>query len=257
MSTTEGHSVNDLAKVYHYPVNVNGSWVLRMPSHRAIQYMQDPISGWERERLAAMHEVIRPDSVVMDIGAEQGDMTALLASWAHTGALVAIEPNPWVWPCIKAIFDENDLTPPAATYVGFVGADPLIPSNPDGLRRGFFHEWPDCARGVIDPAAGFAHMAQEQDRIPTTTIDALVSKTGLIPDVITMDTEGSEWHVLRGATRTLTVHRPTVFVSVHEDFLRDMYGQTPEDVHTLMAKAGYNAELLAVDHEAHWRYTPR
>ena len=86
--------MNDLAKVYHYPVNVNGSWVLRMPSHRAIQYMQDPISGWEQERLAAMHEAIRPDSVVMDIGAEQGDMTALLASWAHTGALVAIEPNP-------------------------------------------------------------------------------------------------------------------------------------------------------------------
>ena len=257
MSTTEGHSVNDLAKVYHYPVNVNGSWVLRMPSHRAIQYMQDPAGGWERERLAAMRDTIRPDSVVYDVGSEQGDFTALISSWCHEGSVVAVEPNPWVWPCIKAIFDENDLTPPAATYVGFVGADPLIPSNPDGLRRGFFHEWPDCARGVIDPAAGFAHMAQEQDRIPTTTIDALVSKTGLIPDVITMDTEGSEWHVLRGATRTLTVHRPTVFVSVHEDFLRDMYGQTPEDVHTLMAKAGYNAELLAVDHEAHWRYTPR
>jgi hypothetical protein len=150
----EGGSVNDLAKVYHYPVNVNGSWVMRLPSHRAIQYMNPAGGGkWEAERLAAMHDTIKPSDVVYDIGAEQGDMTALLASWAHTGALVAIEPNPWVWPCIKAIFDENDLTPPAATYVGFVGSNTTIPTNPDGVRRGFFRGWPDCATGIIDPAA--------------------------------------------------------------------------------------------------------
>lgn len=249
---------NDLAKVYFHPTDVNGRWVMRLPSHRAIQYMRPEGGGkWEAERLAAMHDTIKPSDVVYDIGAEQGDMTSLLASWAHTGAVVAIEPNPWVWPCIKAIFDENDLTTPAATFVGFVGSVPTIPTNPDGIRRGFFRGWPDCATGVIDPAAGFAHMAQEQDRVPTTTVDALVAKTGLVPDVITMDVEGSEWHVLRGAHRTLRVHRPVVFVSVHPEFLADMYGQTPADVDALMAKAGYDREHLATDHEVHVKYTPR
>ena len=249
---------NDLAKTYFWPTRINDTFTMRLPSHRAIQYMNPDGGGkWEAERLAAMHATIKPSDVVYDIGAEQGDMSALLASWAFSGALVAIEPNPWVWPCIKAIFDENDLTPPAATYVGFVGSDPMVPTNPDGIRRGFFRGWPDCATGVIDPAAGFAHMAQEQDRVPTTTVDALVAKTGLVPNVITMDTEGSEWHVLRGAQRTLVQHRPTVFVSVHDEFLADLYGQTPEDVLHLMGKAGYDAELLAVDHEEHWRYTPR
>lgn len=247
---------NDLAKTYHYPTRVNDTWTIRLPSHRAIQYLQDS-TGWERERLAAMHDTIKASDVVYDIGAEQGDMTGLLASWAFSGAVVAIEPNPWVWPCIKAIFDENDLTPPAATYVGFVGANDTVPTNPDGIRRGFFRGWPDCATGVIDPAAGFAHMAQEQDRVPTTTVDGLVSKTGLIPNVLTMDVEGSEWFVLRGATRTLAVHRPVVFVSVHEAFLRDFYGQCPDDVHRLMAKHGYAGEHLATDHEAHWKFTPR
>ena len=107
---------NDLARTYFYPTNINDTWTMRLPSHRAIQYMNPAGGGkWEAERLAAMHDTIKPSDVVYDIGAEQGDMTALLASWAHTGALVAIEPNPWVWPCIKAIFDENDLTPPAAS----------------------------------------------------------------------------------------------------------------------------------------------
>jgi len=247
---------NDLAKTYHYPTRVNDSWTIRLPSHRAIQYLQDS-TGWERARLAAMHDVITPTSVVYDVGAEQGDMTGLMAQWAPEGALVAIEPNPWVWPCIKAIFDENDLTPPAATFVGFCGERPQPPTNPDGVRRGFFRGWPECATGVIDPAAGFAHLAQETDVVPTTTVDELVARTGLVPDVITMDVEGAEWFVLRGATRTLAQHRPTVFVSVHEAFLADFFGQCPADVDRLMAKAGYDGELLAVDHEAHMKYVPR
>lgn len=250
--------MNDLAKVYHYPTRVNDAWTIRLPSHRAIQYMRPEGGGkWELERLAAMHDTVKPSDVVFDIGAEQGDMSGLLASWAFSGAVVAIEPNPWVWPCIKAIFDENDLTPPAATYVGFVGSKPTTPTNPDGIRRGFFRGWPDCATGVIDPAAGFAHMAQEQDRVPTTTVDALVAKTGLAPNVLTMDVEGSEWFVLKGAARTLAVHRPTVFVSVHEEFLRDFYGQSPTDVLHLMDKAGYDATHLATDHEAHYRFDAR
>lgn len=250
--------MNDLAKVYWHPTTMNDRWVVRLPSHRAIQWMRPEGGGkWEAERIAAMHAAIRPSDVVWDVGAEQGDITALLASWVPEGAVVAIEPNPWVWPCIRAIFEENDYAAPVASYVGFCGAAPTVPTNPDGIRRGFFHGWPDCSVGVIDPAAGFAHLAEEQDRVPTTTIDALVARTGRAPDVITMDVEGSEWFALEGATRTLAEHRPTVFVSVHEAFLREFFGQTAGDVHRLMARAGYDAELLAVDHEAHWRYTPR
>lgn len=247
---------NDLARTYHYPTRLNGRWTIRLPSHRAIQWLQDP-AGWEVERIAAMADTIRPGHTVWDIGAEQGDITALLASWVPEGTLVAVEPNPWVWPCIRAIFDENDLTPPVATYVGFVGSKPMVPTNPDGIRRGFFRGWPECATGIIDPAAGFAHLAQEQDRVPTTTVDELVKRTGLVPDVVTMDVEGSEWFVLRGATLTLARHRPVVFVSIHEQFMADFFGQSPADVHHLMDRAGYVGSHLATDHEAHWMFTPR
>lgn len=212
---------------------------------------------WEEERLAAMHAVIRPTDCVWDIGAEQGDMTALCASWVPQGSVVAVEPNPWVWPCIRAIFEENDLPAPVETFVGFCGEKRTRPTNPDGVRRGGFQGWPDCSVGVIDPAAGFAHMAEEQDRVPTTTVDLMVSSGAPAPDVITMDVEGSEWFVLKGAMRTLVTSRPTVFVSVHEAFLREFFGQTTGDVHRLMAKADYDRDLLIVDHEAHWVYTPR
>ena len=79
---------NDLAKTYFYPTRINDTWTMRLPSHRALQYIRPEGGGkWELERLAAMHDTIKPSDVVYDIGAEQGDMTALFAQWAPEGAL--------------------------------------------------------------------------------------------------------------------------------------------------------------------------
>lgn len=49
-----------------------------------------------------------------------------------------------------------------------------------------------------------------------------------------------------------------VLPSIHPPYtwtcLQSMH---PADVLRLMAKAGYDAEHLATDHEAHWRFSPR
>lgn len=240
---------NTDAYVYWYPTRINDTWTMRLPSHRAIQYMRPEGGGkWEAERLAAMHAVIKPTDTVYDIGAEQGDMSALIASWVPDGAVVLVEPNPLVWPCIQAIFEENGLREPVATFTGFCAShEELAHPNPSA-------GWPQCANGVIDPAAGFAHLAEQRD-IKRTTVDYL-TRTAPPPDVITMDVEGAELQVLKGAAKTLAKRRPHVFVSVHPDFMAHHFGQCPQDVHDLMASHGYTAELLAVDHEEHWHYKP-
>ena len=54
---------NDLARTYFYPTNINDTWTMRLPSHRAIQYMNPAGGGkWEAERLAAMHDTIKPQT---------------------------------------------------------------------------------------------------------------------------------------------------------------------------------------------------
>lgn len=237
--------MNVPAWAYFYPTQINDLGVIRLPSHRAIQYMNGP---WEAERLAAITSVLKPTDVVYDIGAEQGDMTAWFASRVPEGAVVAVEPNPLVWPCIRATFEENGLAEPVATYVGFCAShEELAHPNPAA-------GWPTCANGTIDPAAGFAHLAEQRD-IKRTTVDYL-TRTAPPPNVITMDVEGAELQVLKGASRTLVKHRPEVFVSVHPEFMAHHFDQTPQDVHDLMAGHGYTAELLAVDHEHHYWYHP-
>lgn len=229
-----------LSEVYFHPTDIHGH-TLRLPSHRAIQWLRDP--GFERERIRTMAQVIKPTDIVFDIGAEQGDMSALFASWVPDGGVVLVEPNPLVWPCIRATFEENDLADRVLSFwLGFMGAE---------MKPGDVGLVPD----VIDPAAGFLHLAEDEG--VTQTVDWL-ARTGVNrwPDVITVDVEGAELEVLKGAVLTLKQARPEVFVSVHPRFLAHHFGQRPADVLSFLEGYGYRCQLLAADHELHYWATP-
>lgn len=233
---------------------VNGRWPLLLPDHRAAR-PQWP--WWEAARIAAMHHHIGGGGhVVYDIGAEEGDMSALWASWGNE--VVVVEPNPKAWPCIRATFEANELTDRIrAWWVGFCGHRAWeVDPDPIPLRCGT-DGWPACARDGMVPDHGFHHIAEHEPVTPSVTLDQLVDATGVAPTAITMDVEGAELYVLRGAARTLAEHRPKVWVSVHPDFMRHLYAHDPDEVHQLMADAGYEREYLATDHEEHWMYTPR
>lgn len=235
-----------------YPASIHGRWTVRMPHARAIQYLRDP--HWERERIAAMALHIAPTDVIYDIGAEQGDLSALFASWVPQGAMVLAEPNPRSWPSIRLTYEANGLAPPARCWVGFCGEDETLPELHD--QRSEADPWPDPADGPLDTSAGFAHLAQEADAIPTIRLDRL-AEMGPPPSVITMDVEGSELAVLRGARHTLERHRPLVFVSVHPAALRDLYGLRADDVYLFLESVGYRVIHLGFDHEVHIMAEPR
>ena len=69
--------------------------------------------------------------------------------------------------------------------------------------------WPECALGDVIGDHGFRHLAQEADATPQTMLDEWI---GSKVDIITMDVEGSEFEVLKGAIAILEWDRPVVFV---------------------------------------------
>lgn len=231
------------------PTRINGRWDLLLPEHRAARPEWTRPEGWERKRWASMHANLRIGDLVFDVGTEEGDLSALMAQWGCD--LVLTEPNPAVWPNVKAIFDANGLTGRVrATWVGFVGADTRA-------RRGWVQEhaaggegpWPRCADGPVIGDHGFAALC-ERDDIPVTTVDALAAAHGA-PDALTIDVEGAELAVLQGAVQTLRQHKPMVWVSIHPTFLIESYGVVGDAVLDLMTGLGYRHELLGIDHEVH------
>lgn len=225
---------------------INSRWSLLLPEHRAVR--PEWVTGWEVERIASMHDHLgNGGHTIYDIGAEEGDLPALWASWGNDVALW--EPNVRVWPNPRAIFDANGLAP-LATFPGFA-ADHDGAGDRQYLTAG---GWPPSADGPLIGDHGFCNLCERPD-IPRLKIDTVADLIGP-PDALTIDVEGAELRVLLGARSVLAKHRPLVWVSVHPQFMDDTHGDTPEQLFTYMEGLGYIRTHLASDHEDHEFFCP-
>lgn len=228
---------------------VNDRWSIFLPEHRAIrphwgEWTNDEgetYFGWEVARLDSMHKNIRPGDVVVDVGTEEGDISGLISQWG--GELVLTEPNGLAWPCIKAIWEGNSLKPPLICWEGFVGHITSVEWSPST-------NWPESSFGSMIHDHGFCNLGERPD-IPSVRMDDLVEDAGIVPDIITIDVEGSELRVLEGAQETLRRFRPLVYVSIHEAFMFNQYNESPIKLLWLLREQGYEYTLLDYDHELH------
>jgi FkbM family methyltransferase len=240
------------------PTLINGRWELNLPDHRAArpQWLVEN-GGWETERLSAMYDRIKPGTVVFDCGAEEGDFPALFTTWG--ARVVLFEPNPYVWPNIRFIWDANNLPAPHGFFTGFAcNQTNLRPSDMEPIfaepdRDG----WPACTYGPVIGDHGFRNVSERFHDTPQIRIDDYCATSGIYPELLTLDVEGAELEVLKGAEQTLRDVRPIVFVSIHPTFIPAMYGYEAQAVHDFMDSVGYLGEHLATDHEEHWVFTAR
>lgn len=228
------------------PTLINERWELLLPEHRAVR---PEWPHWERERLASMHANLKPGMVVYDIGAEEGDLPGLWASWGC--AVVLFEPNPLVWPNARAVFEANGLAP-AGCWPGFAADVTADAPEADRELLAIRDGWPVSAYGDVIGDHGFRQLNERPHDTPRVRIDDVPAVLDVpAPTAITIDVEGSELSVLHGAERTMRDVRPLVWVSVHPTFMREQYGVDAEDLFAFMAGLGYRRTHLASDHEEH------
>lgn len=203
---------------------------------------------WEKERIQSMQAHIKQGDLVWDVGAEQGWMSALIAKYMSDN-IVLFEPTGEFWPGIKAIWEKNGLKKPKGTFCGFLSDHTTTGSK---LALGWCDEANEASviekrkyRNVFDEG--------DQEIVPSVKGDNIY----LTPDHITIDVEGAELLVLKGLEQTLREHLPKVWVSIHPDMMVRDYGQDKSDLLFFMDDCGYEAELLAVDHEEHWIFTSK
>lgn len=230
-------------------VRINGKWDILLPEHRADRPEWHTPPYWEEERIESLHEYLGPKDTMLYVGAEEGDMAGLIASWGVQ--MVLFEPNERVWPNIKAIWEANNLALPWC-FTGFA-------SNCNvgmALSKGF----PKAADGPIIGDHGFKELIDPGD-IPQIKIDTLSSMLaydpGIIPTAISLDVEGSEWRVLEGAVDTIKKYKPKLWVSIHPEFMFRMYDEYQFELRKWIKDLGYEEYFLDYQHELHVMYLPK
>lgn len=221
---------------------INDKWDIWLPDHRAAR---EEWPTWENKRLASMHKTTQPGGIVYYVGAEEGDMAALLAMWG--AKLVLFEPNEKVWPNIKAIWRFNKLETPFC--IGGFASDETY-GSPIA-----FKDFPEWADGEIIHDHGFKELKDPGD-IPMIKIDDMTGLLGaMIPNMISIDVEGAEGRVLRGAEQTLRKYHPRIYLSLHPEFLHEQYGEWGAELRKWIIDLGYKETLLDYPlHEVHLLY---
>lgn len=203
---------------------------------------------WERERIESMRSNLKKGDILFDIGTESGWCNLVYASMVGPENMVLIEPTPEFWGNIKALWEKNYNVPPLACYNGLISNKT---TNESVLPRNTF---PPEADGDIIDRNSYRYIAQDGETIPQITIDDFVKLTGIVPTALTMDTEGAELLILKGAENTLKSHDIKIWVSEHDDLAKRDYNIDPDDIKNYLATLGYTGKILGTDHERHVFY---
>ena len=161
-------------------------------------------------------KIMNQDFICFDIGANVGFYTLLFSQYAQS--VYAFEPLPRNLNFLERLIDINKINNVAIIRCAVS----------DETREGYFLKGEDHSLGKLD--------ANGDVPVSVITCDQFVAETGVIPNLIKIDVEGSEVEVLRGARCLLASSHPTILLSVHSDRLRS-------DCLTLLRKLEYRSIL--------------
>jgi FkbM family methyltransferase len=142
---------------------------------------------------------LRPGARVFDIGAHQAVVALMLARIVGAGGqVVAVEAEPHN----AAVADAN---------VAANGADNVTVLHAAGAGREGIVSFTESLNGVVAHRPG----APGAVAVAAVTVDGLAERFGA-PDVVLIDVEGYEGHVLDGAARTLAAGVTDFMVELHD-----------------------------------------
>jgi FkbM family methyltransferase len=166
---------------------------------------------WEPWTTLAIARALRPGARAVDVGANHGYFSVLMADAAGPdGSVLAIEPNPRLAELLTRTFEVNGFTPRAAVLARAAAA-----SSGSAARLAIPpHRWADAT--IQHPPA----LDDDVIEVETVSLDDATAEWDRV-DFIKVDAEGSEEAVWDGMQQTLRRNRDVVIVM---EFKRASYG---------------------------------
>ena len=187
--------------------------------------------SYEPELRRVFESVLRPGDVAIDVGANVGWHTLLMARCVGPGgSVLAIEPNPSVRMRLERNVEINRLEN--------VRILPFAVSNAECTAEFF-------APAARDTGAGDGHLVPAGCgngniiSVDVRTLDGVVSERQLRGvDLIKLDIEGFEWPAMRGAERTIERFRPVVVFEYNDEYVGRGTGSARE-IGDFLGQLGY------------------
>ncbi|QTL03856.1 FkbM family methyltransferase [Aquabacter sp. L1I39] len=155
--------------------------------------------GFEPDTVLLLKALLREGDTVLDVGANIG-CTALLFS-ETAGAVHAFEPSPTTWSYLsRNTAQASHANVEAHNFgLGAEAGETTLTFSPNNRSGGFVSDQTKAAAG------------HTTETIRIRTLDEVVPELGIgRVDLIKIDVEGFEGHVLRGAGQVLANHSPLV-----------------------------------------------
>jgi FkbM family methyltransferase len=178
----------------------------------------------------AFADLVESGDVVYDVGASHGYYAILAATQAGPdGTVVAFEPYDRVLASLRSNVERGAGDTPVAVSPVAVGDRATV------------------SRLELAGNNPRIDLSTEVDGgVETTTIDEEAGERP--PDVVKIDTEGTEAQVIEGATSTLERHRPRLLVEVHDREKVRRMGGSWRAIYESLAAAGYDLTFHWDDH---------
>ena len=203
---------------------------------------------WEKDRIHSMQQHLTHDDILVDVGAESGWMSLVFGDMVGPSNLILVEPNAAYWPNIRQTWHRRFTEPPRATYRGLLG--PEAANDPQVIVGG----WPVESDGPLSQDRAYEYLHNEKPDVPVLPLEDLRDFGVPTPTAVTMDVEGAELEVLKGAINMLVETHPKLWISVHPDLMARDYDTNPAELTEFLAEFGYAGTHLGTDHEEHWMF---
>ena len=189
---------------------------------------------WESWITVAMARLLRPGWYCLDVGANHGYYTLIMAdAVGEGGRVLALEPNPRLADTIRLSLEVNGMNRCASVFQGAASDSRLnavrlvVPPNRGGMAT--LYRQPNALDEVIN--------------VETTTIDELTAEWPHL-DFIKIDAEGAEEGIWRGMQQTIQRHRN---IRIMMEFCAARYANPGEFVASIL-RPGFR--LCYVDFDA-------